>query len=108
MERGKDNQRPLTQMLSPARSPPFRGEVVSALAYFGLGATEKDPRDYLLDYYQPMGAEVAQMIAGNALLTPEAIKRAIATYADLGVDELILDPTVSDPDQVDRLADVAL
>ena len=95
-------------MLSPARSPPFRGEVVSALAYFGLGATEKDPRDYLLDYYQPMGAEVAQMIAGNALLTPEAIKRAIATYADLGVDELILDPTVSDPDQVDRLADVAL
>jgi len=81
---------------------------IMALAYFALGDTEKDPRDYLLDYYQPMGAEVAGMVAGNLLRTPEAIKSAIATLADLGVDELILDPTVSDPDQVDRLAQVAL
>ena len=47
-------------------------------------------------------------MAGSALRTPQAIKGAIATFADLGVDELILDPTVSDPDQADRLADVAL
>ena len=61
-----------------------------------------------MDYYEPMGSEVAQMIAGSALRTPEAIKGATAAMADVGVDELILVPSVSDPDQVDRLADVAL
>ena len=81
---------------------------IVALAYFALGDTEKDSRAYLLDYYEPMGEDMAQMVAGSALRTPQAIKGAIATFADLGVDELILDPTVSDPDQADRLADVAL
>ena len=81
---------------------------IMALAYFALGDTDKDSRAYLMDYYEPMGPEVAQMIAGSALRTPEAIKGAIAAMAGAGVDELILDPTVSDPDQVDRLAEVAL
>ena len=61
-----------------------------------------------MDYYEPMGSEVAQMISGSALRTPEAIKGAIAAMAGAGVDELILDPTVSDPDEVDRLAEAAL
>ena len=81
---------------------------IVALAYFALGDTEKDSRAYLLDYYEPLGEDMAQMVAGSALRTPQAIKGAIANFADLGVDELILDPTVSDPDQADRLADVAL
>ena len=48
------------------------------------------------------------MIAGSALRTPEAVQGAIAAYADAGVDELILDPTLSDPDEVKKLAEVAL
>jgi alkanesulfonate monooxygenase SsuD/methylene tetrahydromethanopterin reductase-like flavin-dependent oxidoreductase (luciferase family) len=78
-----------------------------ALVYFALGDDVQDRgRGYLLDYYEPLG-DAAHMIAGSLLGSPEAVKGTIAAFADIGIDELILDPTVSDPDQVDRLAEVA-
>jgi alkanesulfonate monooxygenase SsuD/methylene tetrahydromethanopterin reductase-like flavin-dependent oxidoreductase (luciferase family) len=80
----------------------------AALNYFSLGDTEEQSRAYLLDYYEPMGREVAEMIAGGAHRSPQAIKEVIAGFAEIGVDELVLDPTVSDPAQVDLLAEVAL
>jgi alkanesulfonate monooxygenase SsuD/methylene tetrahydromethanopterin reductase-like flavin-dependent oxidoreductase (luciferase family) len=80
----------------------------AALNYFSLGDTEERSRAYLLDYYEPMGREVAEMIAGSAHRSPQAIKEVIAGFAEIGVDELVLDPTVSDPAQVDLLAEVAL
>jgi len=78
------------------------------LVYFSLGETETESRGSLLDYYQPMGAEMAEMIAGSALRSPTAIRGAVKAYEDVGLDELILDPTVSDPKQVDLLAEVVL
>jgi hypothetical protein len=47
------------------------------------------------------------MIAGSALRSPEAVRDAMQAYEDAGVDELVLDPTVSDLDQVAPLAEVA-
>jgi alkanesulfonate monooxygenase SsuD/methylene tetrahydromethanopterin reductase-like flavin-dependent oxidoreductase (luciferase family) len=79
---------------------------VTALVYFGLGDTEQRSRDNLEHYYAPMGPEVAQMIAGGALRSGEAIRGAMAAYEAAGVDELILDPSVADVDQVDLLAEV--
>jgi len=79
-----------------------------ALNYFGLGDTEGESRGYLLDYYGNLGPETAEMIAGGAHRSPEAIRATIAAFAAAGVDELILDPTVGDPAQVDLLADAAL
>jgi alkanesulfonate monooxygenase SsuD/methylene tetrahydromethanopterin reductase-like flavin-dependent oxidoreductase (luciferase family) len=81
---------------------------IVALTYFSLGDTEEGSRRYLLDYYAPMGNEVAEMIAGSALRSPEAITGAVEAYAQVGVDELVLDPTVADPGQVDQLAAVVL
>jgi alkanesulfonate monooxygenase SsuD/methylene tetrahydromethanopterin reductase-like flavin-dependent oxidoreductase (luciferase family) len=78
---------------------------IAALAYFSLGDTLEESRRYLLDYYEPMGG-MAETIAGGALRSPEAIASAIDAYAQVGVDELILDPSVHDPEQVDLLADV--
>ena len=80
----------------------------AALAYFGLGDTEDRSRETLLDYYAPRGEEMATMIADSALRSPDAIRGAVAAFADVGVDDLILDPTVSDVEQVDLLADVVL
>ena len=80
-----------------------RAKIV-ALAYFSLGDTVDDSRRYLLDYYQPVGDDVAEMIAGSALRSVESITGALDAYAGVGVDELILDPTVSEPNQVDMLA----
>lgn len=79
---------------------------IVALAYFSLGDTLETSRRYVLDYYGLMGDEVAEMIAGSVLRSPEAIKGAVEAFANAGVDELILDPTVPDPDQVDLLTNV--
>lgn len=79
---------------------------ITALVYFGLGDTEQRSRDNMLHYYAPMGEEVAQMIAGGALRSADAIRGALAAYEAVGVDELILDPTVPDVDQVDQLAEI--
>ncbi len=81
---------------------------IAALNYFSLGDTERQSRESLLDYYAPMGADTAEMIAGSVLRSPEAIRDAIAAFAEIGVDELILDPTLPDLGQVELLAEVAL
>jgi alkanesulfonate monooxygenase SsuD/methylene tetrahydromethanopterin reductase-like flavin-dependent oxidoreductase (luciferase family) len=81
---------------------------IVVLNYFSLGDTEERSRDYLLDYYGGLGRETAEMIAGSAHRSPAAITDVIAAFAEAGVDELVLDPTVPDPAQVELLAEVAL
>jgi alkanesulfonate monooxygenase SsuD/methylene tetrahydromethanopterin reductase-like flavin-dependent oxidoreductase (luciferase family) len=81
---------------------------VVALNYFGLGDTEDQSRANLFDYYRVLGPEAAEMIASSAHRSPAAIQEAVAAFREAGVDELILDPTVSDPAQVDLLATAAL
>ncbi len=81
---------------------------IAALAYFSLGEdVEAASYQYLRHYYRFLG-DYTEMIAGSALRSADAIKAAVAKYADAGVDDLILDPTVADISQVDRLADVVL
>jgi alkanesulfonate monooxygenase SsuD/methylene tetrahydromethanopterin reductase-like flavin-dependent oxidoreductase (luciferase family) len=79
---------------------------IVALTYFSLGDTVEASKGYLLDYYAPMGDATAEMIAGKAHRSRDAIADAVEAYAAIGVDELILDPTVADPEQVDLVADV--
>lgn len=81
---------------------------IVALAYFGLGDTEQESRRNMLHYYEPMGEQVATMIADGVLRSPEAVRAALQGYQEAGVDELVLDPSVADPAQVDLLAEVAL
>ena len=81
---------------------------IVALNYFGLGETEEQSRGYLRDYYGFLGPEMAEMVAGSAHRSPAAITDVVAAFEEAGVDELILDPTVGDPAQVDLLAEAAL
>lgn len=77
-----------------------------AQAYFGLG----DPaagREYLLDYYDFTGP-FAERVADENLETPERIATFIRSYEEAGCEELVLLPTTADPDEVERLAAVAL
>jgi len=79
---------------------------LAALAYFGLGSDAAERTSaYILDYYGFMGP-VAQYIAGAALTSSEAIKTTIQAFADIGADELMLNPCIPELDQVSRLADV--
>jgi alkanesulfonate monooxygenase SsuD/methylene tetrahydromethanopterin reductase-like flavin-dependent oxidoreductase (luciferase family) len=77
-----------------------------ALVYFGLG-DEEVSKGSLLRYYGFLG-EWADNIANSALRTPEAIRSTARAFADVGVNELVFDPTVPSVEEVDRLADVLL
>src|SRR5918992_299068 len=77
-----------------------------ALTYFALGPrAEEGSTRYIKDYYAYLG-EWADRIAESAPTTPEAVKELAARFEDVGVDELILDPTIAELDQIDRVADV--
>jgi alkanesulfonate monooxygenase SsuD/methylene tetrahydromethanopterin reductase-like flavin-dependent oxidoreductase (luciferase family) len=76
-------------------------------AYFALGdeATLEAGAAYLRDYYRFTGGFEERIAAGN-LTTPAAIKDLVRGYEEEGCDELVLLPTVSRLDQLDRLAQV--
>jgi alkanesulfonate monooxygenase SsuD/methylene tetrahydromethanopterin reductase-like flavin-dependent oxidoreductase (luciferase family) len=81
---------------------------IVALAYYSLGDEHVDAsKGYLKDYYGYLG-EYADTIADSAFRSPEGLKAGVKAYADAGVDELILNPTVADIGQVDSLADAVL
>ena len=79
---------------------------IVALVYFGLGDTEAESRDNVYHYYQPMGHDTAEMISGSVLRSADAIRGTLQAYEAVGVDELILDPSVGDTAQVELLAEV--
>ncbi|MPY80393.1 MAG: LLM class flavin-dependent oxidoreductase [Actinophytocola sp.] len=78
-----------------------------AQGYFALGDddTVQAGRDYLRDYYAFTGP-FAETIASANLTTGRAIKDFVRGYAAEGCDMLVLLPTVSAVDQIDRLAEV--
>jgi len=81
---------------------------IAALAYYSLGADAEDAsRAYLRDYYGFLG-DYAEMIAGSALRTPDAVRTAVRSFAEAGVTELYLDATTPDLHQIDRLADLVM
>ncbi|RZQ60601.1 LLM class flavin-dependent oxidoreductase [Amycolatopsis suaedae] len=72
--------------------------------YFALSEPDSGS-DYLRDYYSFTGP-FADTVAAANLTSARAIKDFVRGYEDEGCDELILFPTVADPDEVDRLAEV--
>ncbi|HSP39301.1 MAG TPA: LLM class flavin-dependent oxidoreductase [Frankiaceae bacterium] len=79
---------------------------LAALVYFGLG-DEDVSRASLQNYYGFLTDYVGFIVEG-ALRTPQAITDAVKAFEDVGITELIFDPTVPDLDEIDRLADLVL
>jgi hypothetical protein len=82
--------------------PPPR---VVALAYFSLGEEHTEESLHNLRTYYGFLGDWAEQLAGGAPRTPAKVREQAAAFEEIGVDELIFDPTVADLDQVDRLAD---
>lgn len=81
---------------------------IAALAYFSLGEDAAEvSRAYLRDYYAFLG-EFVDVVAESALRSADALRGAVSGFADAGITELYLNPTVASLDQVERLADVVL
>ena len=80
--------------------------ILWGMGYFALGEGVAEPgADYLRDYYAFTGPFADRIAAGN-LTTPGSVVDFIRGYEDAGCDELVLFPTISGIDQIDRLAEV--
>jgi alkanesulfonate monooxygenase SsuD/methylene tetrahydromethanopterin reductase-like flavin-dependent oxidoreductase (luciferase family) len=78
----------------------------AALVYFGLGDPEAS-RASLRQYYGFLGQWV-DAIVESAVRSPDAARDIVRGYADVGVDEVVFNPTVASIEEVDRLADAVL
>lgn len=76
--------------------------------WFALGAQARAQMDtYLARYLNFMGADTARALAPSARTTSaDALRDALEMLNDLGTDEVMLVPTTSDPDEVQRVADL--
>jgi alkanesulfonate monooxygenase SsuD/methylene tetrahydromethanopterin reductase-like flavin-dependent oxidoreductase (luciferase family) len=78
---------------------------VVALNYFSLGDEHAEESLHNLRTYYSFIGDAAEWVARGAARSPREIAERVAAFAEAGVDELILDPSVPHLDQVDRLAD---
>jgi alkanesulfonate monooxygenase SsuD/methylene tetrahydromethanopterin reductase-like flavin-dependent oxidoreductase (luciferase family) len=78
-----------------------------AIAYFAFGDIDKG-RGNIRDYYLASGEEMAEGAAAGVHGGAEAVKEVVRAFADIGTDELILNPTLADIDEIARLADAVL
>ena len=58
------------------------------------------------NYYKPGGAEMQNAVAGSIMTQPEAIKGFLKAVEGIGTDEVMFVPTLSEEDQLTRLADL--
>lgn len=76
--------------------------------WFALGpGARAQLDDYLGRYLNFLGAELARKLAPTVRCDDAAkLREAARRMRDLGCDELLLVPTTSDPDEIDRVADL--
>lgn len=76
--------------------------------WFALGNDpDEQVASYLERYLAFMGADAGRALAPNIRAkSPAALRDALKMCEDLGADEVLLVPTTSDPDEIDRAADV--
>jgi alkanesulfonate monooxygenase SsuD/methylene tetrahydromethanopterin reductase-like flavin-dependent oxidoreductase (luciferase family) len=80
---------------------------IVALNYFSLGDEVAEASLHNLRGYYAFAGDWTEGIAQGAARTADEIRRRQEGFAEAGVDEFIWDGTVGNPDQVDRLAEVA-
>ena len=81
---------------------------IVVLTYFSLGDDHVQESLHNLRTYYGFLGDWAEAIATGATRTPQEVRDRAAAFEELGVDELVFDPTVASLDQVDRLADALL
>ncbi len=79
--------------------------VVGIYAALGPDARTR-ANECIKDYYAFGGAAMAGVMAQSASCTPEEIRSTISSFADVGIDELVIRPCVAELEQLDRFADL--
>jgi alkanesulfonate monooxygenase SsuD/methylene tetrahydromethanopterin reductase-like flavin-dependent oxidoreductase (luciferase family) len=78
-----------------------------AVAYYVIGDIDKG-RANVWDYYSSAGEQFAGLMTGSISHRADGVKATAAAFEEIGADELIFAPAVSDPAEIDRLAQAAL
>lgn len=76
------------------------------LSYFSLGDPDRG-RANVRDYYTGAG-DFTDVITNAVCVDAAAVRERVRAYADLGVDELVLNAGTDDLEEIKRLADVVL
>lgn len=80
----------------------------TALFYFGLGSHARTAAATSLgDYYAFLG-DYAQQVVDSAATDEDTLKGYLSAFEQAGADEVICFPTLTDPAQVELLADAVL
>lgn len=79
---------------------------LAAIGYFGLG--DPDVARASIHAYYAFTGDMADAIAQGVHTSPESVRDAVKAFADIGADELILNPGIPNTDEVKRLAEVVL
>jgi alkanesulfonate monooxygenase SsuD/methylene tetrahydromethanopterin reductase-like flavin-dependent oxidoreductase (luciferase family) len=79
-----------------------------SLAYFSLGPeAEQNADKYLHHYYEWLGSETADAIAGSAATDEDTVRSYLQAFEQAGCDELVLFPCSPEVEQVELLASAA-
>lgn len=105
---GPDQAAPMVEKVRRAwREAGREGEPrIAALQYYGFGDPDTS-RASLRKYYGYLG-EWTEAVVEGAVRSPQAVIDVAKQFEDIGVTEVVFDPTVPALDEVDRLADTLL
>ncbi|ASY34025.1 MULTISPECIES: LLM class flavin-dependent oxidoreductase [unclassified Streptomyces] len=78
-----------------------------AIAYYAVADIEAG-RANVYDYYSTAGADTADFIASAVSGGADVIRKTVSEFEAIGADELILNPTSDDIDEILRVADIVL
>ncbi|MGW7544286.1 LLM class flavin-dependent oxidoreductase [Streptomyces sp. NPDC054770] len=78
-----------------------------AIAYYAIADAERG-RANVYDYYSSAGADVAGLITSTVSGGADAVKATVEEFEAIGADELILNPTNDDLDEIQRVAEIVL
>ena len=82
---------------------------LTATLYFSLGdASPRVADDYLRRFYNATSTGFSEAVVRSLARGAHAVREAIAAYREAGADEVICQPTSSDPAELERLAEIAL
>jgi alkanesulfonate monooxygenase SsuD/methylene tetrahydromethanopterin reductase-like flavin-dependent oxidoreductase (luciferase family) len=78
-----------------------------AVAYYAFGDIDAG-RANVGDYYSGAGEQFAGLVTSSISHGADGVRATVAAFEDIGADELIFGPTVSDPAEIGRLAEAVL
>ena len=76
------------------------------MGYYALGDAAINAGRAYMDHYYAFAGPFADRIVSGLLTTPQAISEFALGYAEAGCQELLLFPTCSDMEQLERLSEV--